>query len=506
MAADEDGSKLIEESEFEVCNVVTADVCIDHSEIEYVFDHCGVQVLYTLIAAGKVAGLAKRPWPESEAKRAARVRDFKDALKMVASGNSAPATKSKISKREAKWVRQRVQRACTEAGVRALHKTAFKKLVTSMVSEMGQKQVLEADLEVAFKIADEDGSKLIDEDEFMLLYQAIKMGKVAGLGKKKPWPENEKERDAKILNFRAALQPFSDNAADDDSSEEEEEEEVSTLSTLEVRRRVLAACTDAGVRALHKAAFKKLVNELLQELGQIEATDADLGAAFVAADEDESKLVDDLEFTALYKAIVVGGISGLGRRSHREAEEECQERIDAFRGKLQECAKIVKEEVENASEEVNGLVLSVEEVKARVREACQEAGVRALHRSAFNKLTKSLLEEVGQHGATDADLEAAFLAADEDNSKLVDENEFAILYQAISAGKIAGLGKRSALEPKAELDTRMTAFKSTLKHYARVDELELDKIGFDIRDLLNVSTLIRKHSMYETSNLMKWKL
>jgi hypothetical protein len=117
-----------------------------------------------------------------------------------------------------------------------------------------------------------------------------------------------------------------------------------------------------------------------------------------------------------------------------------------------------------------------------------------------------LLEEVGQHGATDADLEAAFLAADEDNSKLVDENEFAILYQAISAGKIAGLGKRSALEPKAELDTRMTAFKSTLKHYARVDELELVKIGFDIRDLLKVGTLIPKHSMYETSNLMKWKL
>jgi len=456
-------------------------------------------VLYTLIAAGKVGGLAKRPWPESEGTRAARIRDFKEALKLVASGNSAPSTKSKISKKEAKWVRQRVQRACTEAGVRALHKTAFKKLVTSMVSEMGQKQVLEADLEVAFEIADEDGSKLIDEDEFMLLYQAIKMGKVAGLGKKKPWPENEKERDARISNFRAALKSFSDgSAADEDSSDDEE---VSTLSTPEVRRRVLAACTEAGVRALHKAAFKKLVNELLQELGQVEATDADLDAAFVAADEDESKLVDDLEFAALYKAIVVGGISGLGRRSPREPEDECQERIEVFRVKLQEYAKQVKKEAENASEEVNGLVLSVEEVKERVREACQEAGVRALHRSAFNKLTRSLLAEAGQHSATDADLEAAFLAADEDNSRLVDENEFALLYQAISAGKIAGLGKRSAREPQAEFDTRMTVFKSTLKHYARVDELELDKIGFDIRALMKVSARTPKKLSFESVRL-----
>lgn len=411
----------------------------------------------------------------------ARINDFKQALKLVNTGDyaPAPAAKFRIGRKEAKWVRQRVQRACTEAGVRALHKTAFKELVTSLVKQTGQQEVVEADLEVAFKIADEDGSKLIDEGEFMLLYQAIKMGKVAGLGKKKTCPESDSERDSRIWAFRATLKSFAELDSNDDSSSDGE---VAALSLPQVRRRVRAACTEAGVRSLHKAAFKKLVKTLLEESGQMTATEADLDAAFLAADEDVSMLVDEQEFAVLYKAIVEGKISGLGRRSEREPKEECQQRIEDFRETLKGYAKAIEE----ITEEDEGVLLGVDEVKARVRATCQEAGVRALHKSAFNKLAKALLEEVGQLGATDADLEAAFLAADEDNSRLVDEKEFAVLYSAISAGKMAGLGKRSAREPEAVFEARMTAFKSTLKQYSRVEELELGNIDFDIRSLLKV--------------------
>ena len=53
----------------------------------------------------------------------------------------------KIEPAEAEWVRQRVKRACKEAGVRALHKSAFKKLVSTLLKENGLAKASDADLE-----------------------------------------------------------------------------------------------------------------------------------------------------------------------------------------------------------------------------------------------------------------------------------------------------------------------------------------------------------------------
>jgi len=63
-----------------------------------------------------------------------------------------------------------------------LSKTAFKQLVKQLIKSTGEKTLpSDADLEVTFTLADEDGNGVVDQEEFLHIYDLVKNGEVKGL-------------------------------------------------------------------------------------------------------------------------------------------------------------------------------------------------------------------------------------------------------------------------------------------------------------------------------------
>ena len=385
-------------------------------------------VVYNLLLGGHVQGLGKTSILESPLVQHRRKLAFRGMCQGV--GHESP-------EEELARVEARFHRACDAAGAPWLNKEAFCTLVQALMMEKGQTEASSADLETAFLFADEDQTGYIDRDEFMKLYQFIKAGKISGLGNQGSLFESSGSKAQRAAAFRGVL-----NGLDQESPEEE---------AARIQGRFQKACQEAGVRALHKTAFRKLVKALMMEAGQIAASDADLEAAFHLADEDQSMLIDGDEFGKLYQVIKAGKVQGLGKKSMFESAEQKEARVLAFKGSL---------EVANSSED------AIARVRHRFQKACQEAGVRALHKTAFKKLVKTLILEAGRKTASDADLEAAFLLADEDESMLIDEKEFLVLFQVIKAGKIAGLGSKGLFETEAQREKRVAAFRKSLGAYA----------------------------------------
>ena len=384
-------------------------------------------VVYNLLLGGHVAGLGKSSILESPLVQNRRKLAFRGMCQGV--NSESPAE-------ELNRVEARFHRACDAVGAPWLDQSAFCKLVQALMMEKGQKETSSADLETAFLFADEDQTGFIDRDEFMKLYEFIKAGKIRGLGNQGSLFESNGSKAQRAAAFRGIL-----HGLDQESPEEE---------AARIQGRFQKACQEAGVRALHKTAFRKLVKALMMEAGQMAASDADLEAAFHLADEDESMLIDRDEFGKLYQVIKAGKVQGLGKKSMFESAEQKEARVLAFKGSL---------EVANSNQD------AIARVRHRFQKACQEAGVRALHKTAFKKLVKTLILEAGRKSASDADLEAAFILADEDESMLIDEKEFLVLFQVIKAGKIAGLGSKGLFETEAQREKRVAAFRKSLGAY-----------------------------------------
>lgn len=66
----------------------------------------------------------------------------------------------------------------------ALSKKTFKKLITLVCRDNGEKVPKDKDLDAVFDLADDDRSGTVDSEEFLKLYAAVKKGEVKGLGQK----------------------------------------------------------------------------------------------------------------------------------------------------------------------------------------------------------------------------------------------------------------------------------------------------------------------------------
>jgi hypothetical protein len=84
------------------------------------------------------------------------------------------------------------------------------------------------------------------------------------------------------------------------------------FSAEELRKVFNAMAEEEKTDALSKASFKALVQGLLLQRGNAVVADADLDAAFTAADDDLSGSVDLFEFIRLFDLVKSGALLGLG--------------------------------------------------------------------------------------------------------------------------------------------------------------------------------------------------
>lgn len=85
---------------------------------------------------------------------------------------------------EADALRIKFAAASRDNGGGNLSKATFRKLMSAVCKDFGEKAPRDADLDVAFDLADEDGNGQVDAEEFLKLYAAVRKGIVKGLGSK----------------------------------------------------------------------------------------------------------------------------------------------------------------------------------------------------------------------------------------------------------------------------------------------------------------------------------
>mmetsp|Transcript_15148 Transcript_15148/g.34996 ORF Transcript_15148/g.34996 Transcript_15148/m.34996 type:complete len:767 (+) Transcript_15148:121-2421(+) len=251
---------------------------------------------------------------------------------------------------------------------------------------------------------------------------------------------------------------------------------------------------DAGGK-INKAEFKKLVQKIYKENSEPAPKAKDLDAAFVQADEDNSKSVDYEEFKKLFAKVKKGEVDGLGGPSMFEkAKEAGKKRLEA-RARAKEAAQKAIEEHEKhlaeiarddwKPEELVEGVLTPPEVTTlktfwdmkldELNEAAIAAAIKAakpktdeekaaaktdaeakqnepenkvteLPEAEFSKVMLAICKANGETPPPKAkDLKAAFKEADADASKKVDYDEFLKLYAKVKKGEVQGLGGPSAL-------------------------------------------------------------
>uniref|UniRef100_A0A7S2BT16 EF-hand domain-containing protein n=1 Tax=Florenciella parvula TaxID=236787 RepID=A0A7S2BT16_9STRA len=251
---------------------------------------------------------------------------------------------------------------------------------------------------------------------------------------------------------------------------------------------------DAGGK-INKAEFKKLVQKIYKENSEPAPKAKDLDAAFVQADEDNSKSVDYEEFKKLFAKVKKGEVDGLGGPSMFEkAKEAGKKRLEA-RARAKEAAQKAIEEHEKhlaeiarddwKPEELVEGVLTPPEVTTlktfwdmkldELNEAAIAAAIKAakpktdeekaaaktdaeakqnepenkvteLPEAEFSKVMLAICKANGETPPPKAkDLKAAFKEADADASKKVDYDEFIKLYAKVKKGEVQGLGGPSAL-------------------------------------------------------------
>jgi len=153
---------------------------------------------------------------------------------------------------------------------------------------------------------------------------------------------------------------------------------------------------------------------------------ADLTKAFILADADDSGMVDEKEFLALYELVLAGKVLGLGAMGQKGAEMF----EDGLAGKLgTKTSRQMKEERARAG------------FRARAGEDAE------LSSDGFREVVVGLHREGTWAGdaplPSDEDLAKAFVLADTDGSGMVDEKEFMVLFNLVLDGAVAGLGAKA---------------------------------------------------------------
>jgi hypothetical protein len=87
---------------------------------------------------------------------------------------------------------------------------------------------------------------------------------------------------------------------------------AANFSAEELRKVFNAMAKEEKTDALSKANFKALMQGLFMQRGNAVVPDADLDAAFIAADEDNSGSVDLFEFIRLFDLVKSGALIGIG--------------------------------------------------------------------------------------------------------------------------------------------------------------------------------------------------
>ena len=197
-----------------------------------------------------------------------------------------------------------------------INKEHFKALIRKLVEEMIKKAKAagdkpmpmpkDKDLDEAFTRADADGSGMVDEEEFLVLYQDVKAGKVKGLGG----------------GMFSSL--FTKKKDDKKAAAEEKDEPSLRLTDAERERakKLFKGRAKDSNNEIDKEKFKALIHKLMEENTKktVAAGDKpmpmpkekDLDAAFIRADADGSGMVDEEEFLVLYEDVKAGKVKGLG--------------------------------------------------------------------------------------------------------------------------------------------------------------------------------------------------
>ena len=152
--------------------------------------------LYALIKKGEVKGLSKKSIFSSKQSRVKSHFKEKEESKeepTVAADAPEPddgdnddwgdAPAGPTAEEEEERIRDAFGAKTESEGADELDLTAFKALVLELLPG-GLAVPTDKDLDVAFVLADEDKSGLVDEEEFVKLYTLIQRGEVTGLGKR----------------------------------------------------------------------------------------------------------------------------------------------------------------------------------------------------------------------------------------------------------------------------------------------------------------------------------
>ena len=249
-----------------------------------------------------------------------------------------------------------------DAPTKQISRAAFKSLVTELLTQAGNNDhPTDKDLDEAFKLADEDASGQVDEQEFIHLFQYIAEGEVHGISKKSMFSSSAKKKEAMKNDIKKEKILSNLNTSFNAPLKEETKEEpkkaverikappparavapaVNSTSASPAAQKSLSADAGAvsrsdnpamqkavktfqrraetaknGTKVMSRATFKSVVSELLMEAGNHDhPTDKDFDEAFKLADEDGSGKVDEREFLHLFDLVASGQVHGIGKTS-----------------------------------------------------------------------------------------------------------------------------------------------------------------------------------------------
>jgi Ca2+-binding EF-hand superfamily protein len=277
-----------------------------------------------------------------------------------------------------------------------LGKEEFKDLIITLIKDknvVNEKDGLDPtpmpkdkDLETAFLRADADGSGMVDEEEFLVLYRDVKNGKVEGLGGGlfsaiEGLGGNLISGSGLFVGGGQAVSEWYSAAADVKVKAEAEEE--------------------ARVKAEEEAKAKAAADAEAAVAGAAAEAQANADAEAKAAAEAKAKAEEEARL---------------------KAEQEAKEALSP------EETKQAKQLFDSRAKESNG-----------------EIGKESF-KELINELIGNRNAQQADNGGeptpmpSEKDLDAAFVRADADGSGMVDEEEFLVLYRDVKNGKVEGLG------------------------------------------------------------------
>ena len=196
-------------------------------------------------------------------------------------------------------------------------KKTFKELIRAITKESGEVQIPEESaLEAAFRLADDDNSGSVEEDEFIGVYEKLKDGRVAGIAIHQIIAEGvlSHEELAHLRKEFQAVSTLNSSGTDEDG-----------------------AAIDS--RVITRKQFNKLIKALMrraQARGH-KPSKSELDAAFNIADKDGGGSIDEEEFLELYRMVKKGEVKGL--TANQNVPKEFEEFISKDKHRTELLAK-----------------------------------------------------------------------------------------------------------------------------------------------------------------------